>query len=76
MFFFCSYYVLNVGLWVLQAMDAFHRKGIFPIEHEFFPVKSSNSSKEWNAEGSVGVGGEASHANASNCVDLSLKLSY
>ncbi|XVF70424.1 hypothetical protein PTKIN_Ptkin11bG0160600 [Pterospermum kingtungense] len=58
------------------------------MEYEFFPEKSSSSSsrsstssKEWKlaaSEASVGVmGDEASHhANASNCVDLSLKLSY
>ncbi|XP_021288713.1 protein SPOROCYTELESS [Herrania umbratica] len=65
---------------------AIHRKGSSTgtgsvlMEYEFFPGKSSRStsSKEWElpAEASVAVGGEASYANASNCVDLSLKLSY
>ncbi|XWS27937.1 hypothetical protein CRYUN_Cryun25bG0023300 [Craigia yunnanensis] len=67
-------------------VTAIHRKGnsigtgSVLMEYEFFPGKSSKStsSKEWKlpAEASVGVGGEASYANASNSVDLSLKLSY
>ncbi|XVF04064.1 hypothetical protein REPUB_Repub05bG0049000 [Reevesia pubescens] len=65
---------------------AIHRKGnsigtgSVLMEYEFFPGKSSRntSSKEWElpAEASVAVGDEASYANASNSVDLSLKLSY
>ncbi|XP_022718154.1 uncharacterized protein LOC111276663 [Durio zibethinus] len=65
---------------------AIHRKGksigtgSFLMEYEFFPGESSRStsSKKWElpAEASVAMGGEASYADASNCVDLSLKLSY
>ncbi|XP_022753959.1 protein SPOROCYTELESS [Durio zibethinus] len=65
---------------------AIHRKGnsigtgSVLMEYEFFPGKSnrntSTKERKLPAEASAAVGGEASYANASNCVDLSLKLSY
>ncbi|GMJ10239.1 NOZZLE, SPOROCYTELESS [Hibiscus trionum] len=65
---------------------AIHKKGnsfgtgSYVMEYEFFPGKNgrNTASKEWESpqEGSLSQGGEASHANASGCVDLSLKLSY
>ncbi|KAK8648504.1 hypothetical protein V6N13_129254 [Hibiscus sabdariffa] len=65
---------------------AIHKKGnsvgtgSYVMEYEFFPGKNgrNTASKEWESpqEGSLSLVGEASHSNASNCVDLSLKLSY
>ncbi|XP_039026689.1 protein SPOROCYTELESS [Hibiscus syriacus] len=65
---------------------AIHKKGnsvgtgSYVMEYEFFPEKNGRNTafKEWELpkEASLSLGGEASHANASNCVDLSLKLSY
>ncbi|KAE8703219.1 Met-10+ like family protein isoform 1 [Hibiscus syriacus] len=65
---------------------AIHKKvnsagtGSYVMEYEFFPGKNgrNTASNEWELpqEGSFSFGDEASHANASNCVDLSLKLSY
>ncbi|GMJ05187.1 NOZZLE, SPOROCYTELESS [Hibiscus trionum] len=65
---------------------AIHKKGnsvgtgSYVMEYEFFPGKNgrNTASKEWelSQQGSFSLGAEASHANASNCVDLSLKLSY
>ncbi|KAK8527342.1 hypothetical protein V6N13_085179 [Hibiscus sabdariffa] len=65
---------------------AIHKKGnsvgtgSYVMEYEFFPGKNgrNTASKEWELpqQASFPLGAEASHANASNCVDLSLKLSY
>ncbi|XP_039054416.1 protein SPOROCYTELESS-like [Hibiscus syriacus] len=65
---------------------AIHKKGNsvgtgnYVTEYEFFPDKNGRNTafKEWELpqDDSLSLGGEASHANASNCVELSLKLSY
>ncbi|XP_039040980.1 protein SPOROCYTELESS-like [Hibiscus syriacus] len=70
----------TVGVLAIHKKGNSAGTGSYVMEYEFFPGKTgrNTASKEWELpqEGSFSLGDEASHASASNCFDLSLKLSY